>query len=111
MIKNRHLELSSKFIEMGQALMNEGKDDKDLIIAQTGSFMILMGGIMFDENDILLFSQLLGMFSAKKILDNMERTNDGLLELLKQKKDSESYEDFIKRINKTREDNGHLPLL
>lgn len=96
---------------MGQALMNEGIDDKDFTIAQAGSFMILMGGIMFDENDILLFSQLCGMFSAKKILDNMDRTNDGLLELFKQKKDSESYEEFIKRINKTREDNGHLPLL
>jgi hypothetical protein len=55
---NRHLELSAKFIEMGQALMKEGKDSKDYTISQSGTFMILIGGLMFDENDVQQFGQL-----------------------------------------------------
>jgi len=107
---NRHLELSAKFIEMGQALMKEGNDKKDYTISQSGSFMVLIGGLLFDENDVQQFGQLCSMFSAKKILDNMEATKSDLTEFLKQKANGESYEDYINRINKLRGDNGRGPL-
>ena len=104
---DRRLEISSKLIEMGNALIIEGKKNNDFTITQTGAFLIFMGGMMFDENDIQLFGQLCSMFSAKKILDNLENTNSELSELLKKKSNEESYEDFIKRINKLREDNDN----
>lgn len=107
---NRRLELSAKFIEMGQALMVEGKEDKDYTVSQTGTFLILIGGILFDENDVQLFGQLCSMFSAKKVLDNMETTNDDMIEFLKQKSENESYDDYIKRIKNLRNNNGNLPL-
>ena len=107
---NRHLELSAKFIEMGQALMKEGKDKKDYTISQSGTFMILIGGLLFDENDVQQFGQLCSMFSAKKILDNMEATKSDMTEFLKLKSDGESYDDYIKRINKLRKDKGFPPL-
>ena len=44
-IFERRLELSSKFLEMGQALIKEGKDKKDYSITQSGSFIILMAGL------------------------------------------------------------------
>ena len=107
---NRHLELSAKFIEMGQALMKEVNDDKDYTVSQTGSFMVLIGGLLFDENDVQQFGQLCSMFSAKKILDNMEATKSDMTEFMKLKANGESYDDYIKRINKLRGDNGHEPL-
>jgi hypothetical protein len=107
---DRQLELSAKLIEMGQALMKEGKEKKDFTITQTGSCMIFLGGLMLDEKDIVLFGQICSMYSAKKILENMQNTNHDYAEYLKQKSQKESYADFIKRINKMREDNGLTPL-
>lgn len=100
MVKDRYLELSAKFIEMGRALMTEGYDNKDFTISQAGASMIAMGGLMLDDKSMFLFSQMCGLFSAKMILETQER----------KKLDAETYEDFIKRINKMREDNGHKPL-
>jgi len=98
----RRLELSSKFLEMGQALMKEGTEKKDYCISQSGSFMILMAGLILEENDVVEFSNLCSMFSAKKILIGLEESNSGLTNFLKSKADSESYDDFIRRINKFR---------
>jgi len=109
---DRHLELSAKFIEMGNALMVEGKESKDYTITQTGSFMILMGSLMFDEKDVFLFGQFCSMFSAKKIIENLERDKSPINEFFKNKASAEgtSYEDFIAKINELRKKNGHDPI-
>lgn len=101
-IFERRLELSSKFLEMGQALIKEGKEKKDYSITQSGNFIILMAGLILEENDVVEFSNLCSMFSAKKLLDGMEESNSDMTNFLKNKADSESYDDFIKRINKLR---------
>lgn len=109
-MKDRHLDISGKLIEMGQSLMLEGNKSKDINIEQTGSFMILIGGLILDEGDVLEFGRLCSMYSAKKILDNLESTVPNFSEFLKSRTEDESYDDLIKRINKMRGDNGHLPL-
>lgn len=103
-IKDRHLDISAKLIEMGQALMNEGKDDKDFSISQTGSFMILIGGLLFNEKDVYSFGELCSMYSAKKIVESMENYIPNVGEFLNEKGSQESYDDMIKRINKLRGD-------
>lgn len=108
--EDRHLDLSAKFVEMGQTLMLEGKNSKDLMISQAGGALVLLGGLMYDEKDIQLFSEMCSMFSAKKIIENMERNNDGYTNYLKDKSKSETYDDFIKRINDLRKKNGLEPL-
>jgi hypothetical protein len=108
--KDRHLDLSSKFIEMGQTLMLEGKTSKDLMISQAGGAMVLLGSLMFDEKDIQLFSEICSMFSAKKIIENMERENNDYTNYLNDKSKNETYDDFIKKINDLRKKNGHEPL-
>lgn len=107
---DRHLELSSKFLEMGHALMKEGKDKKDYAISQSGTFMIMIGGLMLDEDDIQQFGQLCSMFSAKKILDSMESSGNPINFNKIKGPNDESYEDFIKRINKLRDDKGLGPI-
>jgi hypothetical protein len=101
-IKNRHIELSAKFMEMGKALIEEGHTDKDTIVVQTGNFMVLLGNILLDPKDVVLFGELCSMFSAKKILESMEES--------KGVKPQETYEEFIERINKIRKDNGLEPI-
>lgn len=108
--EDRRLDLSAKFIEMGQTLMLEGKNSKDLTISKSGGVLILLGSLIYDEDDINLFSQICSMFSAKKIVENMERNNDDYTNYLKDKSKNESYDDFIKRINNLRRKNGHEPL-
>lgn len=95
---------------MGRALMKEGKDDRDFVLAQTGSSMIAVGGLLLDEQALLLFGQVCGLFASKMILDNMEKNKHDYMMYLKDKSEKETYEDFIRRINKMREDNGHEPL-
>lgn len=98
-MKDRHLELSSKFIEMGQALLKEGHDEKDFSISQCGASLIAMGGLILDDKNMFLFSQVCGLFSAKMILETQDRRNN-----------QETYEELIKKINKIRKDNGNEPL-
>ena len=107
-IFDRRLELSSKFLEMGQALIKEGKDKKDYSITQSGSFIILIAGLILEENDIVEFSNLCSMFSAKKLLDGLEKSDSDITNFLKNKSDSESYDDFIKRINNFRDGNNDI---
>lgn len=109
--QDRHLELSAKLIEMGQALIKEGNSKNDYSITQVGNVLVVAGGLFFDQEDVYHFAQLCSMFSAKKILDAMENKNVvNLGEQSIKKGDDESYEDFIIRINKLRGDNGLEPL-
>lgn len=98
---DRHLELSGKFIEMGQALVTEGRNNKDYVITSAGTFFTLIGGLMYDEKDVSLFAEICSMFSAKKVLENMD--ND--IDLIKDigLNTNKNYEDLIKRINGLRE--------
>jgi len=100
MVKDRHLELSSMFIEMGRALMAEGTEKGDFVLSQAGVSMIAMSGLMLDDKNMFLFSQMCGLFSSKMIVDARGLTNSA----------RESYEDLIKRINKIRKENGKEPL-
>ncbi len=90
--------------------MKEGNEKKDFSIAQTGSSMIAMGGLLLDEANLLLFGQMCGLFASKMILDGMDKNNHDYMAFLKAKSEQESYEDLIKKINKMRKDNGHKPL-
>ena len=105
--KDRRLDISAKLIEMGQALMTEGKESRDFSIAQTGSFMVLIGGLLFDEKDIYMFGELCSMYSSRKVLENLEKVIPNLSSLIKEKGEDESYDDLIKKINKLRGDLGN----
>ncbi len=67
--EKRHEELSAKIFSMGEALMKEGDNKNDSIISNTGNFMILISGIMYDKKDVEIFGELCAMFSAKKLLE------------------------------------------
>jgi hypothetical protein len=99
---DRHLELSGKFIEMGQALVAEGRNDKDYVITSAGTFFTLIGGLMYDEKDVSLFAEICSMFSAKKVLENMENDMDFVKGIENQT--NHNYDDIIKRINKLRDE-------
>ncbi len=103
------MEVSSMLIEMGQALMVEGDEARDGSLSKIGTFVILLGGVLMDENDIEEFGMLCSMFSAKKVLDSME-SKKILADILKDKDKDESYDDFIKKLNKMRKKNGDNPL-
>ena len=83
----RRLDLSNKFIEMGQALLREGTDGQDYTITQSGNIMLILATVLLSEEDTLIFSELCSMFSAKKIVMDMQGgDNKQLVDLLKKKK-------------------------
>ena len=101
---DRHLDLSSKLIEMGKALIKEGREINDYSITQTGGFLILVGGVILEVDDVFIFGQLCSMFSAKKLVDRMAASNDEA----KPTFNGMSYADFIKYL-KTLKDNNQEP--
>lgn len=104
---NRHLDLSAKFMKMGQALIEEGSSNgnKDFAIAQVGTIMVFLSGLLLgDEEDINKFSDLCSMFSAKNILESLTAEGGPLSSLLNDSIDSKTYDDFIKRINGMKND-------
>jgi hypothetical protein len=102
---DRRLDLSSKFMQMGNALMTEGHESSDLTIRQLGSLLVFMGGITFDDGDVQKFSELTSYFSAKKVLDSMEDSHNTIIDFLKQKSNNDTYEDMVKRIEELRKRN------
>ena len=94
--KDRRFDLSTKFMKMGQSLMIEGREDDDIPVAQIGTILIFMSGLLISEDeDIMKFSDLCAMFSAKKILDSMHNSDDMPLNPRK-------YDAYIDKINKLR---------
>lgn len=100
----RRLELTTKFMKMGQALMQEGAECGDVTISQLGTMLIFLGGLAFDENDVNKFSELVSMFSAKKLFDNLEESDSSFLRDMKQRADSGTYDDIIRAIEDMREE-------
>lgn len=98
--KDRHLDVSSKLVAMGNALTKEGREHDDNSITQIGGYMVLIGGVLFSEDDVKLFGNLCSMFAAKKILDNMDDGAGVFGALLKDKNSNETYDEFITRLNK-----------
>jgi hypothetical protein len=99
---DRRLDLSSKFMRMGQSLITEGRDNKDIAIAQIGTILIFMSGLLIgDDDDIFKFSDLCSMFSSQKILDSLNEKNP-LAELFNNRIDDDTYDEFVKRINSLR---------
>jgi len=102
---DRRLDLSSKFMQMGNALMTEGHESSDITIRQLGSLLVFIAGITFDDEDVQKFSELTSYFSAKKVLDSMENTHNPIMDFLKEKSDNDTYEDMVKRIEALRKRN------
>jgi hypothetical protein len=98
---NRRLDLSTKFIKMGQSLINEGKENNDLGIAQVGTVLVFISGLIIgSDEDIFKFSDFCSMFSSRKILDSIQGHDpifDGLIN--NKKIDGDTYDDFVKKLN------------
>ena len=103
---NRRLDLSAKFMKMGQSLILEGQEKKDISISQIGTILIFMSGLLLGEDDdINKFSDLCSMFSARTILDGLEAEGGAFTEMIKKASETTSYDDYIKRINDLKKDN------
>jgi hypothetical protein len=70
--EKRRSEISLKILEIGRSLMEEGGKLDDYTITQSGTMMILLSSVILSEEDTFLFSEVCSMFSAKKVLDNIE---------------------------------------
>ena len=103
---DRRLDLSTKFMKMGQSLITEGKEEGDITLAQFGTIMVFMSGLLIGgDDDIFKFSDLCSMFPSKKILDAMQDENP-IVDLFNNKLDDKTYDEFIKKINKLRDKNN-----
>jgi hypothetical protein len=106
----RRLQLTSKFVQMGKALVEEGRQKDDPIIAQLGSMIIFLGGICFDDEDVMKFGDLVSMYSAKKLVESMEDDRDPVLMAIRRKAESDTYENILEGIDGLIDDakNGRL---
>ena len=95
----RRLELTSKFVQMGKALVEEGKEKNDQIISQLGSMIIFLGGICFDDEDVIKFGELVSMFSAKKLIEALEENKDPDLMEIRKKAENDTYENILNGID------------
>ena len=95
----RRLQLKSKFVQMGKALVEEGRESNDLIIAQLGSMIIFLGGICFNDEDVTKFGELVSMYSAKKLVESLEENNDPEIMAIRRKAEADTYENILDGID------------
>lgn len=65
----RYNELSQKLFKLGESLANEGREIEDYTITTTGNLMVFIAGLMYDEDDLYFISEIVSMFSTKKVID------------------------------------------
>lgn len=102
--KARKLDLSAKFLEMGQALQLEGEDNKDIEIIVLGTILIVLSSLLLSEKDLYKFSELVNMFLAKQTIDRLTRDNHPIIGVLKNLSDTKSYDDIIDDLNNKKEE-------
>lgn len=68
----RYDELSLKLMKIGEALIMEGEEKEDFTILSIGNFIIFISSLIYDEDDIKLFSELCSMMAAKKMMEEGE---------------------------------------
>lgn len=72
MTDKRKLELSKMLLKMGDALEIEGDKKDDIMILHLSSIFSFLAGVVLEDDDIIGVSDLLSMFSARKVLDDLE---------------------------------------
>ena len=95
----RRLQLTSKFVQMGKALVEEGKEKNDKIISQLGTMIIFLGGICFDDEDVIKFGELVSMYSTKKLMESLEEDNDPKLMAIRKKAENDTYENILSNLD------------
>lgn len=102
-MEERHAEISDKLFDIAASISNEGDEADDYILQSTGNFIMLISGLMHNEQDVEKFSDLCAMFSAKKILDGHMSNGSGEFNLDKDEMDK-MMRDIKKGLNKDDED-------
>ena len=69
--KERRLELASKLMKMGRSLVEEDNETGFENATHAGSTLILLSGLILNDDDMLLFQHTCSMFTSKQILDQM----------------------------------------
>jgi len=72
--KERRLELASKFMKMGRSLIEEGEETGFENARHAGANLVLLSGLMLNDEDMAMFQYVSSMFSSKQILDNMRES-------------------------------------
>lgn len=114
--EQRRLDLSGKLLKMGDALVLEGRDAMDGCVMQTGSTLLLLSSIISSEEDMFVLGEFVSMFSAKKVLEEMEAKQrpqigddfiSSLIESLKKKVDNlDKPLEIPKKVRKPRRKKG-----
>ena len=69
--QERRLELASKLMKMGRSLIEEGKETGFENASHAGGTLILLSGLMLNDEDMFMFQHTCSMFTSKQILDQM----------------------------------------
>lgn len=95
--EDRYSELGIKILKIGEALVMEGIEKDDYNIHNIGNIMLFLSSIIYDEDDIRLFSDLCGMLAAKNMMEDSEILDllhglsfeelDKLIKIIKNKED------------------------
>lgn len=102
--RTRKLDLSAKFLEMGQCLQDEGDRYGNPDIARLGTILIFLASLTLNEEDLNKFSELVEMFLAKNTLDKLERDNHPIFDMIKSMSNRKTYDEIIEDLKKSKED-------
>ena len=108
-IKDNHIDIGLKIIEMGESLKEEGDENKDAILQQTGDFLILVGDIMGDETDMDKFAVLVNMFSSQRVVDTMIEQDKRMKKYLDIKDSKETFDEMLKKLSRNKCRDGFPP--
>lgn len=100
----RKLDLSAKFLEMGQSLQEEGDINGSVEISMLGTNLVFLASLALSDQDLYSFSVLVDMFLAKKTLDDLTKTNHPIIDMLKKMSDRKSYDEIIDDLERNKEE-------
>lgn len=100
----RKLDLSAKFLKMGQSLQLEGDLNNDVDVSMLGTNLIFLGSLALSVDDLYKFSELVSMFTARKTIDDLLANNDEFIEIFKNQTKKNTYDKIIDDLERTKEE-------
>lgn len=107
--RDRKLEISTKLLQMGKSLVEEGREIKDDDIQQLGGILVLASGLLHKSDDMMMFNYLCSMFTSKQILDDMMDSPMGAMMRASSMSRLDGIEDILNSMRENPDEDGDEP--
>lgn len=94
----RRTDLAGKFLIMGTALLNEGLENDDKQLINAANLLMMIGGLIINEEEMNSFNNLASMFTSHKLMEMFQEKGIEISKFLLPIKNMNSFDSIIENM-------------